>query len=467
MAININKKEQNAFIEKKNKLIFKLEELINNCFIQYFSILVKVIGDQNIKKLILKCESLDCIKNYIYINNFFTDDNLLCIFNFINHIHNNSEYKKYAFNFMRIFENDMSEKEKKFYNFGLRLIKLLKKRKDFLKIIIVLLYNNMNTSLTTLEERFCEYKFKPKSNLNNQVNSNIHRNNNNDNAIDNNNLDLEPNVPNNLLFGIEFRARINFNNFINNPFIIFRRINNAHLTDKEKLALLEESFKDTNNQFIKLTNFYTIASDIPELYHMNSFENKFLNNLLLSLYNILFSPNNISKLIDNKSNKINPTYKKLLDNINEFYNILIDNFIQQKNDNLLKEISQQRNLYHLKDILKIFEKFNSPTNEMENDKYIVLKTFISMIEKIVPEEQTIKLNNNYIENNGKEGIRSGTKVENNICPMCADSVVDTHILPCGHSICRNCLFHYLSENKVCPFCRVEIKGIKEDPNFKI
>ena len=59
------------------------------------------------------------------------------------------------------------------------------------------------------------------------------------------------------------------------------------------------------------------------------------------------------------------------------------------------------------------------------------------------------------------------RLKKNLCSICADSVIDTHLLPCGHSLCRNCLFQYLSENKVCPFCRVEIKGIKEDPNFKI
>ena len=345
------------------------------------------------------------------------------------------------------------------------LIKIIKNRKDFLRIIIILLYNNINTSLSKLEEIFCEYKFRPKCNQNNQINSNI--NDNNDNNINNNNIDLEPNIPNNFIFGLDFLASINFNRNPLNPLIILRRLNNGPITDKDKLALLEESFKDTNNQFIKLINFYKITSDISELYNINSFENKYLNNLLLSLYNVLFSPNNIIKLVDDKSNQINPTYKKLLNNINIFYSILINNIIGQKNDNLLIEISKQRNLYHFKDILKIFEKFNPQENEKEKGKYMVLKTFIDKIEKIIPEEKTIKLNNNDIENNGAEVTRSGNKVEKNICPICADSVIDTHILPCEHSICRNCLFHYLSENKVCPFCRVEIKGIKEDPNFKI
>ena len=96
-----------------------------------------------------------------------------------------------------------------------------------------------------------------------------------------------------------------------------------------------------------------------------------------------------------------------------------------------------------------------------------LNNFIENLENLVPEEQTEKLIV-YKINNGIEVTGSGNKInDKNICLICADSVIDTHILPCEHQICRNCLLQYLSENKVCPFCRIEIKGIKEDPNFKI
>ena len=470
----------NIFIKDKNNMNLILEEMREKCFNQYISILVKIVGDQNIKKLTIKCESIECIKNYLYINNCFSEEDLYSIFNFINNIHNNAEYKKYAFNFMKIFENDMSLKGFKYYNFGIRLIKIIKDKKDFLRILIILLYNNMNSSLTKLEERFCEYKFTPKSNQNNNIqrNNRINNNNNNqdnnnqdNNNIDNNNIDNNDdeiiiNNVNNIFFGYDIIGRIN--NIVDrlNPFIIFRRVNNAQMTDKEKLSLLEDSFKDTNNQFIKLINFYKLTKEINILYDMNSFENKFLYNLLLSLYNIIFSPNNIIKLVDDK-NKINATFKKLLININYFYSTLVTNILEQKNDNLLKEISKRRNMFHFKDILQTFEKINPSKNEKEQDKYIALKNFINIIEKICPEEEILKMNNNDLLNQDTEVTRSGTKIEKNICTICSDSIVDTHILPCEHSICRNCLFHYLSENKVCPYCRVEIKGIKEDPNFKV
>ena len=471
----INDKDDylNIFIKGKNSLNSILEELREKCFNQYISVLVKIVGDQNIKKLALKCESIECIKNYLYINNCFSEEDLFTIFNFINDIHNNAEYKKYAFNFMKIFENDMSVKEFKYYNFGVRLLKIIKDKKDFLRILIILLYNNMNSSLTKLEERFCEYKFSPKSNSINQnsnnQNNNNQNNNNQNNNDQNNNININEdnelviNDVNNIIFGFDIIGRIRDRM---NPFIIFRRVNNVQMTDKEKLSLLEESFKDTNNQFIKLINFYKLAKDINVLYDMNSFENKYLYNLLLSLYNIIFSPNNINKLVDDK-NRINSTFKKLLINVNYFYSILVTNILQQQNENLLKEISKQRNMFHFKDILQTFEKINPSKNEKGQDKYTPLKNFINIIEKILPEEEILKMKSNDILNKDTEVTRSGTKIEKNICTICSDSIIDTHILPCEHTICRNCLFRYLSENKVCPYCRVEIKGIKEDPNFKI
>ena len=92
--------------------------------------------------------------------------------------------------------------------------------------------------------------------------------------------------------------------------------------------------------------------------------------------------------------------------------------------------------------------------------------FIDTMEKIYPEEELLKLNNE-ASKASIELTKSGNKIEKNICTICADSIIDTHILPCEHFICKNCLLHYLSEKKICPFCRVEIKGIKEDPYFKV
>ena len=100
------------------------------------------------------------------------------------------------------------------------------------------------------------------------------------------------------------------------------------------------------------------------------------------------------------------------------------------------------------------EKYN-PSNK-EKD-YKIIKDFISKLENIKLEEEakTEENKGNNIDEN------------NNICPICSDSQVDSHIYPCGHPICRNCLLQHTLENKLCPFCRSEIKGIKEDQNIKI
>ena len=448
---NNNVLQQN-YMKEKYKLMPTLIELTEKCLIGYLSILVNIIKDQNIKKLALKCESIDCLKNYIYYNNYFTDQDIYSIFNFIYIIHNNSEYKKNTFNFMKIFEKDMSSEKSKYYKFGERLINAVKNNKMFLRILIILLYNNMNDSLSKLEERFCEYKYNPESNHNDnniQNNQIILINNNNEqiNIINDNN---NQNGDNGQITDLFDNLRINLIN------LLFR-IDNRAINDEERLILLEESFKGANQQFIKLINFYKISSDISELYDINSLENKYLNNLLLSLYNIIFSPNNISKVYHN--NKINNSYKILLTNIYIFYSIIINNILKQNNAKLLEELAKQRNLFHFKEIFEIFEKVNP--QGMDNNNNNTLKNFIEKLQDIIPEEKTIKLINiNIIKG-------SETKIEKNICLICADSVIDTHILPCEHAICRNCLFQNLSESKLCPFCRKEIKGIKEDPNFKV
>ena len=449
---NSNNIESNKILSNNDSINIKLESLAEKSFKQYISILIKFIKDQNIKKIILKCGSIECLQKYIYINECFNEEYLITIFDFINLIHNNNEYKKYAQNFMQIFENDIYNKESKYYNFGVALMKLIKNNKNFLRNIIILLYSNVNSSLTKLEERFGEYKFKPETRL---INNNRHN-------VSSNTFNNSNNLENNLFFEV---GVVNNRFRLLNPLVLFRRVNYETMPDSEKLALLEESFKDTSNQFIKLFNFYNIANDINELYDINSFENKNLINLLLSVYNIIFSPKNIEKLIDEKTKQINVSYKKLLSSIQLFYVVIITNILKQKYDTILEELSKQRNTYHFKEIFRIFEKYNPPKKENDNN-YNMLNIFISSMEKIISEEELLQLNND-IDKTNIELTKSGKKIEINICPICADSIIDTHILPCGHSICNNCLLHYLSENRVCPFCRVEIKGIKEDPNFKV
>ena len=470
LKLHFNKQKLNSFRDGQIEgFIIKLIELNKKCFKQYLSILLKIIGDQNIKKLDLKCISVGNIKCCISNVEYFSDEDLYSIFTFINSIHNNSEYKHYTQRFLRIFDEQINLKKSTYFNFSLRINKLCQNNKNFLRIIILLLYNNMNISLSKLEERFCEYKFNSISsqsqinqinNINNYNQINNINNNNQINNISNNQINNNNNQNNNINNPFEFfflGFEIRTNNSVGNPFFIIRR-NNNELSDNDKLVMLKESFGDVRNQFLKLIHFYQISSDIKELYDFNSFENKILINLLLSLYNIIFSPNNMKK-IDEKS----IPYKELLNEVNNFYNIIISNIIKQNNQDLLKKISKQRNILHFKEILLILEKFN-PVKDEKDDRYKYFKDFIEQLEKLVPEED---VKTKIDIDNDKEMIKSGNKIDNNLCSICADSAIDTHLIPCEHSLCRNCFFQCLSENKTCPFCRVEIKGIKEEPDFKI
>ena len=499
--------ENNKNILDTNSLILLSEETLKN----YITILVKIISDKNIKKTIIKCDILSLLKEIIICEQNFTDEQIFDIFNFVNDIHNDIEYKSYAYSFLNIFENKIFEGER-FTLLGKRLKNLFKKNvnnqnnNNLFRIALILIYNNINICLSKLEEIFAEYKFKQKINnsINNSNNNSINNNianvnnslNDNQNINDNNNVNNNVNIINNdddnnnnnrfndliLGIGVQIVNRMfigNNQNRLRNPIIIFGgginpRRNINQLTDKEKLELLDEALKDINNQFIKLINFYRLSLDIIELYIANTFENKFLNNLLLSLYNIVFSSANSGKISDNK---VKNSYKKLLDTILKFFVVLIKNISQLSNsetrDKILKEMSKRRNLLHLKEIKEVFEKFDENKNKKiknieVNTKQIrkdLFNKFISDLEKLIPENETLKEIN--INRNSLNFSENSALKDKNICTICADSVIDTHILPCGHSICRNCLFQCLSANKVCPFCRVDIKGIQEDSNFKI
>ena len=452
----IKNEKKKSFFEEKSKLNQKIFELAELCWKNYLSIFIKIIKDENITKLNLKSEIAIKIKSDIYMDTYFTDDDIYSIFNFITIIRNNDIYKHYSNKFMQIFEGEITSKKNKYYKFGLRIEQIIKTNQDFLKLLLILIYDNMNSNLSTLEEKFCEYNLEPKSNQiqnNNNINNDVNNNDGNNDLINSSQNSQDSN---------------NINDYLNEMHNLFsfigRRLINAELSNKEKLYLLENTFKETNYQFLILNNFYRISVYIKQLYEINTFEGKYLNNLLSSIYSIIFSSNNISKILDNNNTKINNKYYKvLITSIYSFYSIIINNILNQKDDNLLKEIAKQRNVFHFRDILNFYEKYNPIKIDKKEDPYYFLKTFIEILEKIIPEEDTVKPI--IINNNWKESTVNGKKNGRDICPICDDSIIDTHILPCEHSICRNCLVR-LTDNK-CPFCRNKIEGIKEDPNFKI
>ena len=472
--------------EKKN-----LESLCKKCLKQYITFLVKIISDKNIKKVSFKCDIFNILQKSIEDEEYFTDQELFYIFDFANEIHNNPDYIIYMHEFMKIFENKIIDNvngQNTFNSLGIRLYNLCKAKENnnILRIVLILLYSDINLSLSKLEETFAEYKFKPRTNNRDNIpNSNELRNQNNNN--DDNDNSEENNRGNEIanFIGMQIINQImqmemggRFNRQRNNPIIIIRnavpRRNIEQLSDKEKLEILHDSLKRTNSQFSKLINFYQLFHNLTVLYDFNCFENKYLHNLLVSLYNIVFCPNNMNKITDN--NVMN-SYKKLLRNILKFYNIIFNNICNLNDENILKEIAKRRNLYHLKEIGESFFKLNEAKKEEKESKIISENNLINVnnetndvksyndfvvnLEKIIPEEEVIK---NVINTSENSALKTEEK---NICSICADSTIDTHILPCEHSICRNCFYQCLSGNKACPFCRVQIQGIKEDKNFKI
>ena len=495
LSLNNNNNTYKAYFTEIETRKKNLESLCKKGLKQYITFLVKIISDKNIKKVSFKSDIFNNLQNLIRNEEYFTDQELFHIFDFASEIHNNPDYLIIIHEFMKIFENKIIKNNNNgqivFNSLGNRLYNLCKTKENtnILRIVLILLYNYINSGLSKLEESFAEYKFKPRTNTRNNI-PNLNDNNNNDNNNGDNNINEENNEDNiqddnfgNFL-GMQLFNQLmqmqGLNRQRENRIIIVRNIiprrNIEQLSDTEKLRILHDSLKRINSQFNKLIIFYQLSHDIKELYDFNSFENKYLNNLLVSLYNIVFSPNNINKISDN--NVIN-SYNKLLGSILRFYNIIFNNMNKLNDENILKEISKRRNLYHLKEIGECFNKLNESKKEENKSKIInvnnlikinndindakLYNDFVLNLEKIIPEEQVIKLINiNTTAEKSELNID-----EKNICSICADSTIDTHIIPCEHAICRNCFYQCLSGNKACPFCRVLIQGIKEDKNFKI
>ena len=394
-----------------------LLKLSENCLKQYVSFLSKFISDKCIKNNHLKCIALKLLQTILIKEKYFTDEEIFCIFNFIDEIHNDKEYENNVFNFTKIFNEKLKLSENSFTELGLRLHKLFEQKGDnnnIIRIILNLLYNNINSSLSNLEENFSEFK---QSFNNNKVNN-----------LNNSNLEIHNQNSN------------NGNNI-------------SQLADKKKLEKINSSLIDTNWQFIKLNNFYSLSSDIIELYEFDSYENKFLDNLLLLVYDIIFSSDNFGLI---KDNKVFESYKKLINTIINFYTIIFKNISLMNKEIIMKELSKRRNIYHLKDIGKCFDKINEIKQEKNiNNKIKYFNDFLVDLEKIIPEKEVTKITNDNIDKSFEN---------NKLCLICVDSTVNIHLLPCNHLICRNCYLQCLSGNKLCPFCRITIKGIKEDKN---
>ena len=464
---NFNDKDINNYIQESLSNTTNLKNLCLECLKQYISFFVKILNDDNIRERYIKYSCDQIIKNNLHLEHLFKDNDIFDVFNFINLKHNNYDYRFFVLDFMSLFDTDMKDKDSKYYNFGQRLVNMLKTNADLLRILIILLYNGIYLTLSKVEEKFGEYKFIPRNseNQNRNQNSQISINNN---MIMINNININDNDE---IFGIQELDRINRALRIGAPFggrrIVVIGVENSNANDRNKLLTLSFSFEEAKKEFLKLNNFYRLTSEIKALYEINSFEYKKLYNLLLSLYNIIFLPSNIEK-IENKNNNNNEedendlnivnSYSQLLKIIYAFFDIIISNITKLNDNEILKKISKDIKILHFKEILQIFEKYDPPK---DGYNHMAMQLFIENLEKIASEEEVKK------ENGNEEKEDTNNNKENNICTICSDSSIDTHLIPCNHTMCRNCFYQLLFEKKTCPFCRIDIKGIQEDPNFKI
>ena len=251
--------DNNSPIE--SELTKNLQELCKKCCHQYISIYIKIISDNNIKKPNIKCSCLNNIREYIHLDEYFTDDELYSIFNFINLVHNKFEYKNSVLYFIYIFDNDMNNQELPFYNLGKRLNNIFSKNINFLRILIIILYNSVDESLSELEEAFSEYNFIPRTsqnqfnqNINNNFNQNIvysgnniivinHRNFNN-NQINQNHIEMLNRALND---GIPIDGR---------RLIVISELQNNDINDRNKLLKIENALYKVKLKILKLNNFY-------------------------------------------------------------------------------------------------------------------------------------------------------------------------------------------------------------------
>ena len=67
-----------------------------------------------------------------------------------------------------------------------------------------------------------------------------------------------------------------------------------------------------------------------------------MDNLLLSIYSIIFSSNNFDQI---KDKKVNESYNKLINTILTFYNIIFKNISLINNENITNELSKRRNIF--------------------------------------------------------------------------------------------------------------------------
>ena len=346
--------------------INNLEELCKRCMSLYIKILIKIISDDNIKKIRFKCIMVEILSNNLSNESSYTDEQIIILINFMNKIDKN-EYREYLFDFIDILDEKIRVNNK-FTEFGLRLSNIVKDKENIniLKTLFKFLNDIMYYYLPELDKIFYTCKLSEKSIVL-------------DCAQKDNNNEID-----------EHTGKIDIN-----------ESNNDFLKSEKNLNLFEDEyiysyFNTVNNHILILINFYKLTDDISDLYEFNEFGIKYIYDLLLSLYEqIIIHINNIDKTIDNN---IILLYIKLCSNIFVLYHNIFFN-ISNLNNNIMKEMAKRRNIYHIKDIItcvNIFiesQKVNNLIKKYEIEKLKnyakFLNEFHAKLEKLIPEEETL------------------------------------------------------------------------------
>ena len=179
----------------------------------------------------------------------------------------------------------------------------------------------------------------------------------------------------------------------------------------------------------------------------------------------------INKKINNYNNQIEYYQNILNENIQslntliEENNFILDNIEMEKKKNEdLKKIKNENK----KNFRKIMQQYNTITNDINIMVNNTTNSFINMNSVVLNSrsmiQKELKKNLNTIES-----FAETTKTSNHICKICYNNKVNYALLPCGHTLCKECSTIISSEENVinnyqtpkCPFCKQNITSYQK------
>ena len=199
-----------------------------------------------------------------------------------------------------------------------------------------------------------------------------------------------------------------------------------NLLSKNFLRFCEENIDDLNK------HDYNVKYLVRECF-------KYLVKVFIAI------PEKYQKIIERREKNNN---KKKKNNINNEKNDINEN-LKHYYKNIINNIKTN-------DIMKLSPLIeNNILLRSDNDEFqSQLRKFILHINQIETEYNLFP----------KESKTNEGSQDLNICPICLDKENDIHVSPCNHMFCFACI-KKLNDRR-CPICRENIKGVVEHPEFK-